>query len=121
MFKSNVSTYDLEYSDEQRDLIIRNGYEVATLGNGTLDGEWSACVGCAVLSRSFWKTGMEVPDVCAKCFERYCWNGTRDSTTPAGDGYEPAFKLTEIKSGGNSLRVGSVMAAGVVMVIMGLL
>ncbi|PBP26371.1 lysophospholipase 1 [Diplocarpon rosae] len=92
---SNVSTFDPEYNNTQRNLIIRNGYEVATQGNGTADPQWPACLACAVLARSFDRTATTVPAVCTSCFDRYCWNGTTDSRTPGAD-YTPAFKGTEI-------------------------
>lgn len=90
---SNVSTFELSYSDSKRDSIITNGYEVVTMGNGSRNGsddndtQWSTCVGCAVLSRSLERTGTPVPSVCSRCFDQYCWNGTTDTTTP--DAYEP--------------------------------
>lgn len=80
---SNVSTFDLSYNDSDRDQIIRNGYDVATMGNGTVDSNWAVCVGCAVLARSLERTGTAVPQVCVDCFSRYCWNGTTNSTVPA--------------------------------------
>ncbi|SPO00299.1 probable lysophospholipase (lpl) [Cephalotrichum gorgonifer] len=86
-YHSNVSTFDLQYSDSERDEIIRNGYNVATMGNGTVDSDWLACVGCAVLARSLVRTGTNNPAKCVDCFARYCWNGTTNSTTPAT--YEP--------------------------------
>ncbi|KOS20412.1 Lysophospholipase 2 [Escovopsis weberi] len=85
---SNVSTFDIQFSDSQRDLIIQNGYDVATLGNGTVDREWPTCVACAILARSFSRGNGTVPSRCATCFDRYCWNGTIDSTTPGA--YEPS-------------------------------
>ncbi|KNB04609.1 lysophospholipase [Fusarium oxysporum f. sp. lycopersici 4287] len=36
-YQSNFTTFDLEYSDTERDEIIRNGYNVATMGNATVD------------------------------------------------------------------------------------
>lgn len=87
-FHSNVSTFDLEYSTEERNQIIQNGYNVATLGNGTVDPNWPACVGCAILSRSLIRTRTSIPAKCADCFARYCWNGTTNSTLPTT--YEPA-------------------------------
>jgi lysophospholipase len=91
VYHSNVSTYDLSYNDTERNYIIENGYNVVTLGNGTLDSEWPTCVGCAILSRSLERTNTQVPDVCKQCFSRYCWDGTVDSTTNTT--YEPAYKL----------------------------
>ncbi len=35
-YHSNVSTFDLEYSVDERNQIILNGYNVATMGNGTV-------------------------------------------------------------------------------------
>ncbi|PYH97251.1 hypothetical protein BO71DRAFT_319117 [Aspergillus ellipticus CBS 707.79] len=81
--QSNVSTFDPSYEESQRDSIILNGYDVATMGNSSRDGNWSACVGCAILSRSFERTNTTVPAICKQCFQRYCWNGTTNSTTPA--------------------------------------
>ncbi|THX50880.1 hypothetical protein D6C86_00308 [Aureobasidium pullulans] len=93
VYHSNVSTYDLSYNDTERNYIIENGYNVATLGNGTLDSEWPTCVGCAILSRSLERTGTTVPDVCNQCFQRYCWDGTVNSTTNTT--YEPPYKLAK--------------------------
>ena len=101
---SNVSTFDPAYSDTQRDDMIRNGYNAATQGNATLDAAWPACVACAVLSRSFDRTGTAVPSVCQDCFQRYCWDGTLN-TTDAGP-YEPTFKI------GNERRRSESGAAG---------
>lgn len=96
IFHSNVSTFDPSYNRSEKIAIIQNGYDVATMGNGTLDAQWPTCVGCAVLSRSLDRTGTPVPAVCNTCFQRYCWNGTTDSRPIAGN-YTPAFKLTELK------------------------
>ena len=102
---SNQSTFTLSYNNTFRNAIIENGYDVATQGNGTIDSQWPTCVACAVLSRSFTKTGETVPDACSTCFDRYCWNGTLDETTPAA--YEPNFKLEEV-----NIKSGAVRAFG---------
>jgi lysophospholipase len=81
-YLSNVSTFDLEYNNTERNAIIQNGYNVVTMANGTTDEEWPTCVGCAILSRSLERTGTEIPMVCQECFTRYCWNGTLNSTLP---------------------------------------
>jgi lysophospholipase len=93
-----VSTFDPAYNTTQRNLIIQNGYEGATLANGTLDSQWPTCMGCAVIARSLERTGTAMPDACNTCMERYCWNGTTDSRTP-GTEYTPTFKTSEIKEG----------------------
>ena len=90
-YQSNVSTFDPSYNLSQRDSILLNGYNVATLGNATKDAQWPACVGCAILSRSFERTKTAVPDVCNQCFSRYCWNGTVNSANPPP--YQPNYAL----------------------------
>ncbi|KAH7187370.1 acyl transferase/acyl hydrolase/lysophospholipase [Fusarium oxysporum] len=62
--QSNFTTYDLEYSDTERNEIVQNGYNVATMGNGTVDENWPACVGCAILARSFIRTKTASPSKC---------------------------------------------------------
>jgi len=79
---SNVSTFDLQYNNSERDAIVQNGYDVATMANGTKDAQWPACVGCAILTRSLERTGTDVPMTCQQCFSKYCWDGTVNSTTP---------------------------------------
>ncbi|GFF43799.1 lysophospholipase 2 [Aspergillus udagawae] len=91
IYLSNVSTFDLQYNTSERNAIIENGYDVATLGNGTLDSNWPSCLACAILSRSFERTNTTVPDVCSTCFRNYCWNGTTNATTPGN--YYPTLKL----------------------------
>jgi lysophospholipase len=101
---SNISTFDLSINNTKRNAIIQNGYDVATMGNGTLDSQWPTCIACAVLSRSFAKTNTTVPTACTECFNRYCWNGSLNSTTPSTN-YTPPFLLQEasVSSGANSM------------------
>ena len=94
VYHSNVTTFDPSYNASERDAILQNGYEVATMGNGTVDTLWPACVGCAILSRSLERTKTTVPDVCKQCFDKYCWNGATNSTTPPV--YNPAYKAQPI-------------------------
>lgn len=114
VYESNVSTFDLAYTDAQRNALIRNGYNGATQGNGTLDAQWSTCVGCAILSRSLERTGTDVPEVCQSCFDRYCWNGTVDDSAPGT--YLPELKLeqVDITTSGAGRTVGHSVAALVV-------
>lgn len=79
---SNTSTFQLQYTYEQRDALISNGALVATQGNGTASKEFKACLGCAILSRSFSRTKTDIPEACQTCFNAYCWNGTLASETP---------------------------------------
>ncbi|KAJ6114167.1 lysophospholipase 1 [Penicillium capsulatum] len=79
---TNDTLLDTEFNASRRD---------AWITNGTLDSEWSTCVGSAILSRSFDRTGTVVPESCSRCFRRYCWNGTVDSRSPAP--YRPSVIL----------------------------
>ncbi|RFU81470.1 lysophospholipase [Trichoderma arundinaceum] len=116
-FHSNVSTFDLEYSDEERNQIIQNGYNAATMGNGTVDSNWSACVGCAILARSLVRTRTRIPAKCTDCFERYCWNGTTNSTLP--NTYEPAQILEDTTGQSSSAgRVGGTLLLACVALIL---
>ena len=90
---SNVSTFDPAYDTSERDLLVLNGYNLATQGNSTLDENWPTCVACAILTRSLERTNTSLPDVCGDCFERYCWDGTIDDQEPGH--YVPAMKLQE--------------------------
>ncbi|KAI0173573.1 lysophospholipase catalytic domain-containing protein [Hypoxylon sp. FL1284] len=113
---SNVSTFDPSYDDAQRDSIIKNGFNVATMGNGTAgDDEWPACVACAVLMRSLARTGTDAGPTCARCFDRYCWNGTTDSS-PVGT-FEPTPILT---LDAQSAAVATTYAGGLVYGVVGL-
>ncbi|KAJ5582601.1 hypothetical protein N7535_001221 [Penicillium sp. DV-2018c] len=114
-YNSNVSTFQLSTDDKQRDNIILNGYEVATMANSTLDANWSSCVGCAVLSRSFERTGTKLPEICNQCFNRYCWNGTVNSTTPHN--YEPTFKLADSSASTSLPTVLSTIVASTVAIL----
>ncbi|AEO65946.1 uncharacterized protein THITE_2047170 [Thermothielavioides terrestris NRRL 8126] len=111
---SNATTFTPSYALAQRDAIIRNGYDAATQGNGTLDAAWPACVACAVLSRSWARTGTAAPQACDACFARYCWNGTTapaDAAIVAGGGgaeYQPTLKIGD----GNSASSAGVALAG---------
>lgn len=94
IYHSNFSTFDLRYNTSARNAIVQNGYEVATMGNGTSDAQWPTCVGCAILSRSMERTETTVPDVCQQCFKKYCWDGTVNNTTPGP--YDPKYVLQAV-------------------------
>lgn len=102
VYNSNTSTFgQLAYNNTERNAMIQNGYDVATMANATRNGysDWPTCVGCAIISRSIERNSQTMPDVCKQCFTKYCWNGTLDSRTPAP--YFPPMLLQAInvKSG----------------------
>ena len=75
------------------------------MGNGTSDPQWSTCVGCAILHRSFGKTQTAVPDACAACFRQYCWNGTIAASEVT---YSPKMELQPLED--NESETSSAMA-----------
>lgn len=107
---SNVSTFDPSYNDSQRDAIILNGYDLATLANSSRDANWTACVGCAILSRSFDRTATPVPDICAHCFAKYCWDGSLNSSVPAA--YDPSPVLSSVNSTSGAAAARLVLSRG---------
>jgi lysophospholipase len=127
-YMSNLSSSTTEFSNAIRNSIIQNGYEIATMGNGTFEQQWPICVGCAILLKSLQRTNTTVPAQCQECFVKHCWNGTTDTTPhsydpPLGvarnagqDGVKPLVDNTKKKSGASvtTLSYGSIWtAAGV--------
>ncbi|KAF4855132.1 Lysophospholipase [Colletotrichum siamense] len=108
---SNVSTFDPSYKTSQRDAIIQNGYDSATQGNATLDSEWPRCVACAMLSRSMARNRETVPDACASCFTKYCWNGTLDTRDAS---YEPGFIIGNVETNSPAAKASGSFWAGLV-------
>ncbi|MCJ1313776.1 Lysophospholipase 1 [Agyrium rufum] len=102
VYTSNVSTFQLSYNISERDAIVQNGYYVATRGNSS---QWGMCVGCAILARSFERTGTPVPDVCGTCMRTYCWDGTLNATVPTE--YEP-----ELNALGYAINVSNSSESG---------
>ncbi|GEQ67481.1 hypothetical protein JCM33374_g1146 [Metschnikowia sp. JCM 33374] len=79
---SNTSTFKLSYDNTEKLSMIRNGFEVASRLNSTLDAGWKTCVACAIIRREQERQGIEQSDQCKRCFEEYCWDGTIDTSTP---------------------------------------
>lgn len=80
---SNYSYTKPSFTKTQLDLILENAFNLATYGNGTVDAQWPECLACATIRGSARRIGYDLPEVCAQCFERHCWNGivsTREIT-----------------------------------------
>lgn len=117
VFHSNVSTFTSSYETNVRNAIVQNGYEGATMGNATADPQWPVCVGCALLSRSLERTKTRVPDACTQCFQKYCWDGTTNSTKPGP--YEPAFKGAQVSAASRG-RGDAILGAAVAAILVGM-
>ncbi|KAF7892884.1 uncharacterized protein EAF02_000422 [Botrytis sinoallii] len=114
IYQSNVSTFDPSYNATERNLIIENGYNVATMGNSTIDPEWPTCVACAVISRSLYKTSTTVPDACTACFNRYCWNGTLDTSDVV---YDPTYIVGELSASSDAAALGGNKFTSIVVAV----
>ena len=113
---SNMSTFTFSYNTSERNLIVENGYNVATMGNGTMNSTWPVCVGCAILQRSLERTKTTIPQVCTQCFADFCWDGTVNSTKPAD--YEPPYRITPAKSAAIQQGVSYSLGAIVMMAVL---
>ena len=120
-YHSNVSTFDPSYKNSQRDAIVQNGYDAATMGNASVDSTWPTCVGCAILSRSLERTKTPVPNACTQCFQKFCWDGTVNSTNPAS--YQPVYKSTPVNVQSAAARevVAAIRFAAIVVALSTLL
>ncbi|KAJ1327756.1 lysophospholipase [Microdochium nivale] len=104
---SNISTFQMATEKEQKHQIIQNGWNVATMGNSTVQSDWPTCLACAILSRSLERTATVVPAACSSCFQRHCWNGTVDESTPAAN--SPTFIIAQApKNAGVALVMSSI-------------
>ncbi|GME82421.1 unnamed protein product [Ambrosiozyma monospora] len=110
-FNSNTSTYKMSYENEEKIGMIENGFAVTTRKNLTLDDEYRACIGCAILQRSRERLGMPLGPQCQKCFDEYCWDGSLDSSDSyninfTADGMTNDSDTTNASSGASSLLFG---------------
>ncbi|KAG0668232.1 Lysophospholipase 1 [Maudiozyma exigua] len=110
-FNSNITTWTLTYTKEERLAMIQNGFEIATRNNFTDDPDFLGCVGCAVMRRKQEQLGLEWPSECEQCFQRYCWNGTiaHDSRNASTDS-TPDTK-NDVLPDANAADVSSIVAA----------
>lgn len=81
-YYSNTSTFKLSYEDEEKRGMIKNGFEVASRLNNSLDSAWKTCVACAIIRREQERQGIVQSDQCKQCFQKYCWTGDIDDATP---------------------------------------
>lgn len=79
---TNFSYGQTTTSREQMSEIFVNSFNQITQGNGTLDKEWTTCLGCAAIDRSLARIGMQRTDQCERCMSRHCWDGKYDNRKP---------------------------------------
>lgn len=59
------------FTTSQFNEIFVNGFDQFTQGNGTLDAEWTTCLGCAVIGRSLNALEMQRTAQFVKCMQKY--------------------------------------------------
>ncbi|KAK0534441.1 hypothetical protein OC842_002630 [Tilletia horrida] len=91
----NTSTYQLAYERNESQSVIDNAFASATLNGVAAD--WPQCLACALLERSWARTGIPRPQNCTQCLDKYCWDGTTNDTQPALS-YSPAISVPEFIS-----------------------
>ncbi|CAK9437543.1 uncharacterized protein LODBEIA_P19210 [Lodderomyces beijingensis] len=109
-YYGNTSTFKMKYDNKERNSIIQNGFEVASRYNLTLDEEWPACVGCAIIRRTQERSGQEQSEQCKRCFQRYCWDGSLDSTSEPDKVNFTDSGLTTQSEGLKKQNAGNVIA-----------
>ncbi|RCK66000.1 Lysophospholipase 3 [Candida viswanathii] len=114
---SNTSTFQMKYETAERNQIIQNGFEAASRLNGTLDDEWNACVGCAIIRRQQERDGAEQSDQCKLCFERYCWDGSLSND----DAININFTTDGVTNGTETLKVNGGSLIGISWSVWGVL
>jgi lysophospholipase len=134
VYTANISTWSTTVNNTERDAIIANGYQVATMGNGTRDPEWPVCMACAILLRSFQREGngerqvngtgtafgVGVPTGCASCLNRYCWDGTVNESPPP-EYWPPLFGVKiDVRGAGLRNELPVIMALGLAILVGGL-
>ena len=84
---ANVSTFQLEYMNNQSQLVMDNAFAVATVGGASVVAgqnlTWPKCLACGMLMRSFQRSGTPFPADCQTCYNTFCWDGKRDDSPPA--------------------------------------
>ncbi|KAF5118609.1 hypothetical protein DV454_000436 [Geotrichum candidum] len=115
-YLSNTSTFKMSYDTKEVAGMIQNGYNVATLANSTEDSDWGTCVGCAIIQRERERRGLQPTDQCRSCFDRYCWNGTLNTTQPSTP-YEPGIKLSDSESADSKKNAGSLLTGSAALAV----
>ncbi|CCH41095.1 lysophospholipase [Wickerhamomyces ciferrii] len=118
-FWSNTSTFKMEYEDDEKLGMIKNGYEVSSRYNMTIDEDWKKCVSCAIIRRSQERRNETQSDECEKCFEDYCWDGKlvtedvdlRSQNYTSSNGAEDASSEGEVSTSSNA-RDGTSESSG---------
>lgn len=81
-YNSNISTFQLTYTDDEISGVVENAYNIMTYSNSSLDPDYYKCIGCIMIKREYDRKSrglglindMETPSFCGKCYKKYCYN-----------------------------------------------
>ncbi|KAL9934975.1 hypothetical protein V8E36_006051 [Tilletia maclaganii] len=105
----NTSTYKLAYATNESQSVIDNAFASATLGGASSD--WAQCLACALLERSWARSGVSRPQSCTACMDKYCWDGVSNETVPANV-YSPPIGVPEFVSSDGRVQRPPVYTGG---------
>lgn len=74
---SNITNYQFSY--EERNAVIGNGFEIAQYNNE--EDDFAQCVGCAIIRRSEERANIEISPFCKQCFSKYCFDSGYENVT----------------------------------------
>lgn len=100
-YMSNVTEY--QFSIEDRNSIIYNGFEIAQYNNET---DFAQCMGCAIIKRSEERANIETSPFCEACFEKYCFV---PDYTESNSTYSSYSNKTEIENMPTSIYSSSAL------------
>ncbi|ANB11836.1 Plb1p [Sugiyamaella lignohabitans] len=115
---SNTSTFKMSYETDEVAGMIENGYNVVTQQNGTIDSDWPACVGCAIIKRELDRRGQSPTDQCQQCFDKYCWDSAVDNQAVniSGENFAPTLSVANHTSSASVATAGSVFTTSLYVI-----
>lgn len=97
----------LSYDNATATSVMLNGMRSLTL-NGSVS-TWPTCLACALSDRSLNYTSSNRSSVCQSCFDKWCWNGVDNQTTPIE--YEPVIwvapSFLKLTTATNGIKTGT--------------
>ncbi len=108
-YQTNVSTYQLEYSDEDSSAFLDAAHANALKGftnssdsDTQIDSQWPQCLKCAVVDRLRQRQNISRSAECETCFSRYCWTSETVVNANGSSGATTASNMTGTTSAGDN-------------------
>ncbi|KAM5362714.1 hypothetical protein ACJZ2D_012376 [Fusarium nematophilum] len=78
--KGNIPFPQIPDVSTMVEISLKNAFQIAIYGNGTVDENWPACLACATIKGSLERLSIKLPSQCQECFEKHCWDGKNNTT-----------------------------------------